>query len=642
MRSPAGAFRRSHRRHAVRVGPAFGVRARASVVVVVAATALAFGTASLGFVSTAAAEPPGVLSIFAGTGIAPATPPADPCPAGATSCAATSADIAGPGAIATDSAGDLFVPDGGNNVVEEVTPSGQLSIVAGTVDATGTGPPARCTSDGSDCSALATGLSNPTAVALDGKDLYVADEFNQLVEEVDLTTGHIWRVAGGGTEPTGEIGPCGSTGTGPNQILIASCSATGITTTLFYPADIAVNDSTGDLYIADGLNNTVDQVSSSGTLSVFAGDGQTPPYVGPTGSNQSLGSLCISAPGQTCSATASNNALEASGVGVNQSNGDVYIGDDYTQQVLQVTPSGTESALAGCFGFCQTQPTENGPATDEPLANPAEIQVDTTGDVFFPTSGIFTGSTPTPIYYESVDEVTPAGQLSIIAGEPGARGTVVPGPALDSPFSNYVDGIAFDSAGDLYISDNQNNQVLKETFPVPPIAPTAVGPSRLSFAAAVRRTESETVTITNSGTEGSRDRENHARVDCVPDRTWGQQRLPALRRQVLGRDAGGGRILHVAGRVRADCRRVAVLDARGAEQRSEVAAHGRVVRYGVCEWAGGADGGDEGEGTRPRDRADHSVAERVRHHGHAARGDVEVESLQGREAEVLERQVLHR
>src|SRR5580658_2345988 len=305
-----------------------GGQPRGDLGMVLAVAVAVFCVAGLGFVASAGAETAGTLSFFAGTGTASKPEPADPCGSAQPSCSATSADLGGTGAIATDSAGDVFVPDEGNDLVEEIAPSGELSFVAGNFSnglaKDGPEVPATCTSDAQACPAVGTyGFDDPDAVALDGSDLYIADSGDDLVDEVDLTTGHIWRVAGGqsGGTITGS-GPCGSTGTAP-VVVTQSCSA--VNASLDAPGGLAVDDSTGDVYISDQVNDTVDQVAPSGELSIFAGDATStsPP--------------CVTASMPTCPATSVSNGLEPSGVGIGQSTGDVYVSDYATQQILQVT-----------------------------------------------------------------------------------------------------------------------------------------------------------------------------------------------------------------------------------------------------------------------------------------------------------------
>ena len=115
--------------------------------------------------------PAGTLSIVAGTGTAGA-PTAGP---------ATASMLSGPTGLAVNSAGDLFVSDTGNNVIEEVTPAGQLTIVAGNAAVAGTGvagPPQTGP-------ALDTNFNYPVGLAVNGAgDLFVADNLNGVIQQI--------------------------------------------------------------------------------------------------------------------------------------------------------------------------------------------------------------------------------------------------------------------------------------------------------------------------------------------------------------------------------------------------------------------------------------------------------------------------
>jgi hypothetical protein len=77
--------------------------------------------------------------------------------------------------VAVDAHGDLFIADSGNNVVEEVSPAGRLSVVAGNGNE---GPPTPGPARSSD-------LDLPFGVAVDAHgDLFIGDTINNDVEKV--------------------------------------------------------------------------------------------------------------------------------------------------------------------------------------------------------------------------------------------------------------------------------------------------------------------------------------------------------------------------------------------------------------------------------------------------------------------------
>lgn len=144
-------------------------------------------------------------------------------------------------AIAPAPAGDLYIADSGNNrIVKLVAKSGALVAPLTSVTIAGSGT-AGFFGDGG----LATlaQFNQPSGVATDGKDLYIADTMNNCVRKVSLTTGVI------------------STRTG-SAIQNAAVVPVAPVPSLSYPMGIGIN-SAGTVYIADSGNDLIDQVFAS-------------------------------------------------------------------------------------------------------------------------------------------------------------------------------------------------------------------------------------------------------------------------------------------------------------------------------------------------------------------------------------------
>jgi sugar lactone lactonase YvrE len=161
---------------------------------------------------------------------------------------ATSAGLASPQAVAVDVYGDLYIADASSNRVREVIKAtGQIVTVAGTGTA-GYG--------GDNGPATAAKLSNPTGVAVDpAGNLYIADTSNQRVREVLNNSGVIISVAGTGTAGySGDNGPA----------FAAKLNA---------PQGLAT-DANGNLFIADLSNYRIRElVQANGTIVTVAGNG---------------------------------------------------------------------------------------------------------------------------------------------------------------------------------------------------------------------------------------------------------------------------------------------------------------------------------------------------------------------------------
>jgi len=284
----------------------------------------------------------------------------------------------------------MYIAGGASNVVLKVTPAGALSTIAGTGRQGSPTPGPATQSD----------LNDAAGVAVDAAgDVYIDDLGNDVIEKV-TPTGTLSIVAGTGRQGEPTPGP-------------ATASDLG------RPASIAASP-TGDLYIADQLNSDVEEITPVGTLSVIAGIGHSgTPKPGP----------------------AAHTALGwPAGVAVSSS-GDLYIADLEPSAVVEkVTPSGALSIIAGVIHHHGD--ATPGPAKQSRLGGPVAVAIDPAGDVYI-----------ADLPNHCVEEVTPAGVLSVIAG----RGAISL-PGADQAQLNtlvYPQGLAMSPTGDLLIASTQ-------------------------------------------------------------------------------------------------------------------------------------------------------------------------------------------
>ena len=321
-------------------------------------------------------------------------------------------ELAGTGTAGTPTAGPatssaLDYPNGvtgtptGGFVIADDGDNRVLNVSAsGTLAiSAGTGSPAAITPGPATSSALHTPAD--VAEAPDG-DIYIADEGNYSVEKI-TPSGVISRFAGG-TYGNAVPGPVASS-------------------PLKTPTAVAV-DSSGNVYIADGNANEIDKVTPSGTLSIVAGNGTLgTPTAGPATSSHL------------------NTPL---GVAVNSA-GDVFIADEGNNRVEEVTPSGTLSFFAGT-GSGGSAPVA-GAATSSQTWTPTGVAVDGAGNVYV------TLNVPSDIV-----EITPGGQLSVVAGTGSSGAPTYGGPASASSLNGPV-GIYAESDGTLLVADFGNNTI---------------------------------------------------------------------------------------------------------------------------------------------------------------------------------------
>ena len=339
--------------------------------------------------------------------------------AGLTCSAAFGAPIAADGAnlapdgLAVNASGDVFVSDRQNDVVDMITPSGELSLEAGVPGQPGRPTPGPATS---------SDLSDPTGLAVDAVgDLYIADAGkNQVVEEV-TPSGQLSVVAGNPRLKDEAVKP------GPaNESELSGA------------VDVAV-DQEGDLYVDDLLHAVVEKVTPAGLLSIAAGTSDT---FGPPEPSGFLLSGLNGYP-EAFSATSSEFLFLAEAIAEDQ--GDLYIADSGAHVVERVNATGEAEVIAGDGS---SGAPSAGLATESPLQEPTGLAIDASGNIYIadPVNNV-------------VEKVSPEGELSVVAGD-GTRGTPTPGSAtasdLDAPVS-----VAVDAGGDLYIADLGNNAVEK-------------------------------------------------------------------------------------------------------------------------------------------------------------------------------------
>ena len=259
--------------------------------------------------------------------------------------AATAAELDNPAGVAVDAVGNVYIADNGNGRIRKVNISGVITTVAGngTIGYAGDGG-----------AATAAELYNAYSVAVDGSgNIYIADYGIGRIRKVN-TSGIITTIAGngifgysgdGGAATAAELnGPSGVAVDGSGNVYIAvdgdsrirKVNTSGIITTLagngtlgfsgdggaataaeLRNADVVAVDRSGNVYIADGYNQRIRQVNSSGFITTFAGNG-THGYSGDGGA-----------------ATAAE-LNEPYGVAVDAS-GNVYIADSYNNRIRKVT-----------------------------------------------------------------------------------------------------------------------------------------------------------------------------------------------------------------------------------------------------------------------------------------------------------------
>src|SRR6266550_2935038 len=366
--------------------------------------------------------------------------------------AATSATLSYPYGIFVDASGNLFIADFGNNVIREVVATtGFIQTVAGN----------NFYSYGGD-GAAATGaqLNSPAAIASDAAgNLFIVDQYNNVIREVVATTGIIQTVAGNGTYGYGGDGG-------------AATSAT-----LDYPYGVSI-DASGNLFVADTNNCVIREVvAATGLIQTVAGTPQSCNYSGDGGA--------------ATSATLSSPY----GIFVDAS-GNLFIADSGNNVIREVVAAtGIIQTVAGNYNLGPAYSGDGGAATSATLSSPYGIFVDTSGNLFI-----------ADLYNTVIREVAgttangmTAGYIYTVTGN-GNWGYSGDGGDATVAELNYPQGLTFGPSGSLLIADSGNN-VIRSVAGLLGEPWLSLSTNGLTFAAqAEGTTATQTATLTNTGT----------------------------------------------------------------------------------------------------------------------------------------------
>jgi trimeric autotransporter adhesin len=359
-----------------------------------------------------------------------------------------------PAGVAVDGAGNVYVADTGHSRIARISPQGDIANFVGD------GTQGNYWGDGG--KATDAGIYYPLGVIADNSgNLYVSDSSNSRLRKV-APDGTISTFAG-----TGVSGYSGDGGPATAAQLKA-------------PAGLAL-DASGNLYIADWLDNRIRKVSTDGSISTVAGRGDAVPPLGDGGpataaalaspfgvAVDASGNLYIAdygfflirkvSPAGIISTVAGSDWLQEGATDVGEptglavdATGNVFIATLNT--ILKLAPDGTVSIVAGNGNSGSTG--DGGPATSATLQAPFAVALDAAGNLYI-SGGSLSGY---PFGSGYVRKIAPNGIITTIAGNGAAGYSGDGGPATGASFSAATAGIAVDGSGTVYVTDVFNSVV---------------------------------------------------------------------------------------------------------------------------------------------------------------------------------------
>jgi sugar lactone lactonase YvrE len=355
-----------------------------------------------------------------------------------------------PVGMAVDGAGNLYVGDNGNNVIREVTPAGVVTTLAG-LPTNGAG-----SGDGAGSAAQ---FNLPVGVALDSAgNLYVGDQNNHTIREV--------TPAGVVTTLAGQAGVSGF------------LDATGTNALFHYPDGVAL-DGAGNLYVADSGNGAIRILTPTGTnwvVSTLATGFSNPNgvavdtngnvYVGDSGNNQIEQVTPAGMVTTLVTGLGFPNLVALDGAGT------MYVTDSGDNTIRKVTPVGTNWVVTTLAG-CSTCPSgfADGTGGAARFYYPLGMALDTNGNVYVSDNG-----------NSAIRKVTPTGKVTTLAG--GANGAFADGTGSAAEFYQPC-GVAVDSVGNVYVADGGNNVIRKgflaSSVPSPVLQPPSLSVGQFGF-----------------------------------------------------------------------------------------------------------------------------------------------------------------
>ncbi|MFZ2493469.1 MAG: hypothetical protein WA208_18475 [Thermoanaerobaculia bacterium] len=307
----------------------------------------------------------------------------------------SAARFASPSQVATDSSGNIYVADQGNNKIRKITPAAEVTTLAGLAPSIGSTDDVRS----------AARFNNPWGVATDSSgNVYVSDMYNHTIRKI-TPVGVVSTLAG----LVGVFGSADGDGSGAR---------------FNYPCGVAT-DISGNIYVADQGNHAVRKITPGGTVTTLAG------LAGVSGSADGAGS-----------AARFNVPIGIATDG--GANPNVYVADTWNKTIRKISPAGEVTTLAGLAG---ADGSADGIGSAARFSSPSGVATDSSGYVYVADQA------------SAIRKISPSGEVTTLAGLAGADGSA-DGVGSAARFHR-PNAVATDSGGNVYVTDKANSTIRK-------------------------------------------------------------------------------------------------------------------------------------------------------------------------------------
>ncbi len=246
------------------------------------------------------------------------------------------------------------------------------------------------------------GFSSPKGIDVDNQgNIYVVDQGSRSIRKIS-PSGEVTTIAGGTKGYT---------------------NGNGTNASFHEPLDLAVDKSTGDIFIADTFNYAIRKIAANGDVTTFVGPETNPTsgYVDGTGTVARFDQI--------------------KGITIDK-DGNIYAVE--SRRIRKITPQRVVTTVAGN----ENNGIADGTGTDAGFMSLADIAVDDSGNLYV-----------TEFY--RVRKVDSNGVVTTIAGM-NDQGGGVDGTGTEARFS-FLKGIEVDKSGNIYVVDDGQNTLRKIT-----------------------------------------------------------------------------------------------------------------------------------------------------------------------------------